>query len=108
MMWITQGVNANLLREKLSSRVMTGIGKRSSEYTVPLNVEQARNSRDALGKTLYSRMFDWIVQAVNAALAALSARDSNPLCLGVLDIFGFEVRFLLTRYLKRMGLSSFA
>jgi myosin-1 len=71
-----------------------GIGKRTSNYEVPLNVEQARNTRDALAKALYSRMFDWIVQAVNNAMASLSSRDGsakNPLCIGVLDIFGFEI-----------------
>lgn len=87
------GIDASLLLNKITSRVMTtgGAGRRSSEYNVPLNVEQARNSRDALAKALYSRMFDWIVQAVNNALKALSIADKNPLCLGVLDIFGFEI-----------------
>ncbi len=83
-----------------------GVGKRSSNYNVPLNVEQARNTRDALAKVLsfqlywalmsqalYSRLFDWIVEAVNRAMASLSANSQtkHPLCIGVLDIFGFEV-----------------
>ena len=44
-------------------------------------------ARNALAKTLYSRMFDWIVEAVNVQLA----KDKQSLCLGVLDIYGFEI-----------------
>lgn len=38
-------------------------------------------------------MFDWIVQQVNSALAKLAANLSHEkiLCVGVLDIFGFEI-----------------
>ena len=40
-----------MLREKLLSRLIsTGFGKRTSLYNVPLNVEQARGTRDALSK----------------------------------------------------------
>lgn len=88
------GVQEDTLESKLLSRVIsTGSGKRGSSYNVPLNVEQARGTRDALSKALYTRMFDWIVQAVNSAMATLAAnlRESQILCLGVLDIFGFEV-----------------
>ncbi|KAJ3148444.1 Unconventional myosin-Ie [Geranomyces variabilis] len=89
------GVSEQLLEQKLTSRVMTtgGFGKRGSSYTVPMNVLQAQGSRDALAKTLYSRLFDWIVQAVNTAMATLAAgmRETSQLSLGVLDIFGFEI-----------------
>jgi myosin-1 len=58
-----------------------------------MNVEQAKGTRDALSKALYTRMFDWIVQAVNSAMANLAKnlQDGHILCLGVLDIFGFEI-----------------
>ncbi|KAJ3303728.1 Unconventional myosin-Ie [Kappamyces sp. JEL0829] len=88
------GVHEETLKVKLLSRVIsTGFGKRGSSYNVPLNVEQARGTRDALAKALYTRMFDWIVQAVNTAMETLAAnlRESQILCLGVLDIFGFEI-----------------
>ncbi|KAJ3300326.1 Unconventional myosin-Ie [Borealophlyctis nickersoniae] len=79
----------------LVSRIVTtgGFGRRTSQYDVPMNVEQAQNTRDALSKAIYSRMFDWIVQAVNTAMATLAAglRETTTLCLGVLDIFGFEI-----------------
>ncbi len=88
------GVQEETLKNKLLSRMIsTGVGKRTSSYNVPLNVEQAKGTRDALAKALYTRMFDWIVQAVNSAMATLAAnlRESQILCIGVLDIFGFEV-----------------
>ncbi|KAI9090825.1 P-loop containing nucleoside triphosphate hydrolase protein [Phlyctochytrium arcticum] len=89
------GVAEELLQNKLTSRVMTtgGFGKRGSSYNVPLNVQQAQGTRDALAKALYTRLFDWIVQAVNTAMASLAAglRDKAQLSLGVLDIFGFEI-----------------
>ncbi|KAI8914411.1 P-loop containing nucleoside triphosphate hydrolase protein [Gorgonomyces haynaldii] len=89
------GISEGLLEEKLLSRVMrTGFGgKRGSMYNVNLNVEQATGTRNALAKSLYSRMFDWIVQAVNTAMAKLAAnlRQTQILCIGVLDIFGFEI-----------------
>jgi hypothetical protein len=89
-----QGVQEEILKSKLLSRVIsTGFGKRGSSYNVPLNVEQAKGTRDALAKALYTRLFDWIVQAINTAMAKLAAnlRESQILCLGVLDIFGFEI-----------------
>ncbi|XJO77043.1 hypothetical protein BDV3_001684 [Batrachochytrium dendrobatidis] len=91
------GVSVEMLQGSLLSRVMRtgGIGsKRASMYNVPLNVEQAQNTRDALSKALYSRVFDWVVQAVNRAMADLAKnmiRNNQILCLGVLDIFGFEI-----------------
>nr|KAJ3423287.1 Unconventional myosin-Ie [Polyrhizophydium stewartii] len=76
------GISVEELQNKMLSRVMRtgGIGsRRGSMYNVPLNA-------------LYSRMFDWIVQAVNAAMANLARNlgQASILCLGVLDIFGFE------------------
>jgi myosin-1 len=82
------------LKEKLLSRIIsTGFGKRSSTYNVPLNIEQARGTRDALAKALYSRLFDWIIKAVNQAMEdlAVNLKESHTLRLGVLDIFGFEI-----------------
>jgi myosin heavy subunit len=44
--------------------------------------------RDAVAKSIYSKLFDWIVTRVNWAL---DKDDSeNPYLIGVLDIFGFE------------------
>lgn len=43
--------------------------------------------RDSLAKILYSKMFDWLVAAVNTAIG----EDKNcAASVGVLDIYGFE------------------
>ncbi|KAI3647870.1 hypothetical protein MP228_008091 [Amoeboaphelidium protococcarum] len=83
------GIDAETLRAKLTSRLMTTGGKQSA-LDVTLNVQQANNSRDALAKALYSRMFDWIIQAVNKAIDKNHTKD-KVLSLGVLDIYGFEI-----------------
>ncbi|XP_057518860.1 myosin-9-like isoform X2 [Amaranthus tricolor] len=44
-------------------------------------------SRDGLAKTVYSRLFDWLVNKINKSIG----QDPNSTCLiGVLDIYGFE------------------
>ncbi|KAL0586316.1 hypothetical protein ABG067_003928 [Albugo candida] len=59
----------------------------NEEYRVPLSFEQAVTGRDALAKTIYANIFDWIVKKVNSVLA----NEKNGLfTIGVLDIFGFE------------------
>ena len=58
-------------------------------YSVPQNVVQATAARDALAKSLYARMFDYLVGVVNTALEKLGLQ--SHVCIGVLDIFGFEI-----------------
>ncbi|XP_063044202.1 unconventional myosin-Va isoform X3 [Engraulis encrasicolus] len=48
---------------------------------------QAINSRDALAKHIYAKLFNWIVDHVNQALHANVKQHSF---IGVLDIYGFE------------------
>ncbi|CAN1844956.1 XI-E [Linum perenne] len=44
-------------------------------------------SRDGLAKTIYSRLFDWLVDKINVSIG----QDPKSKCLiGVLDIYGFE------------------
>ncbi|KAM7513013.1 hypothetical protein LguiB_011888 [Lonicera macranthoides] len=55
--------------------------------TRTLDPEAALSSRDALAKTMYSRLFDWIVDKINNSIG----QDPNSRSLiGVLDIYGFE------------------
>ncbi len=81
---------------QLTSRFLetsAGYGRREA-YSVPLNAEQARGTRDALSKALYSRMFDFIVQRVNASMKppeSAAQAGGKGLQFGVLDIYGFEI-----------------
>ncbi|GKD87902.1 myosin-11-like protein isoform X1 [Tanacetum coccineum] len=72
------------LEDALCKRVMITpeeIIKRSLD---PLS---AAVSRDGLAKTIYSRLFDWLVEKINVSIG--QDRTSKNL-IGVLDIYGFE------------------
>ncbi|KAJ4719701.1 Myosin [Melia azedarach] len=52
-----------------------------------LDPRSALVSRDGLAKTIYSRLFDWLVDTINNSIG----QDPNSKSLiGVLDIYGFE------------------
>ncbi|XP_025884038.1 myosin-11 isoform X2 [Solanum lycopersicum] len=52
-----------------------------------LDPRSAEISRDGLAKTVYSRLFDWLVDKINVSIG----QDPLSKCLiGVLDIYGFE------------------
>ena len=51
----------------------------------PIDVAAALDNRDSLAKTIYSRLFDWLVDKVNTSIG----QDATaPTLVGVLDIYG--------------------
>ncbi|GFS39336.1 myosin [Actinidia rufa] len=52
-----------------------------------LDCNAAVASRDALAKTVYARLFDWLVEKINRSVG--QDKDSR-MQIGVLDIYGFE------------------
>ncbi|CAK4660909.1 hypothetical protein LEN26_019408 [Aphanomyces euteiches] len=52
----------------------------------PMTVDQARDCRDAVAKSLYSSLFTWLVNQINAAIGVSHVSHF----IGILDIFGFE------------------
>ncbi|XP_057798033.1 myosin-9-like isoform X2 [Salvia miltiorrhiza] len=72
------------LQDALLKRVMVTpeeVIKRS------LDPEGAKMSRDGFSKTMYSRLFDWLVDKINNSIG----QDPNSdVLIGVLDIYGFE------------------
>ena len=58
------------------------------KYEKKLTPEQASDARDALVKTLYSKVFLWIVAKINRSIEV--DRKMVRADIGVLDIFGFE------------------
>ncbi|CAO3653052.1 unnamed protein product [Cunninghamella blakesleeana] len=84
------GVDSEALQKALTSRVVETQrgGRRGSVYEVPLNSVQAVSVRNALSKSIYERLFEWIVARVNVSLQAHSQVST---VVGVLDIYGFEI-----------------
>ena len=70
----------------VSKNMMVG----RENVTVKFNVAQALDGRDTLSKSLYSNMFDYVVQIVNGTLAS-KEKGAAPFYIGILDIFGFEI-----------------
>ncbi|XP_023548553.1 myosin-11-like [Cucurbita pepo subsp. pepo] len=74
----------NALEDALCKRMMITreeIIKRSLD---PLG---ATVSRDGLAKTIYSRLFDWLVSKINVSIGQ---DHGSEYLIGVLDIYGFE------------------
>ncbi|XP_039202548.1 unconventional myosin-VI isoform X2 [Crotalus tigris] len=82
------GLDVDDLRVSLTTRVMltTAGGTKGTVIKVPLKVEQANNARDALAKTVYSHLFDHVVNRVNQCFPF----ETSSFFIGVLDIAGFE------------------
>ncbi|KAL4388021.1 hypothetical protein GQ457_09G005520 [Hibiscus cannabinus] len=76
--------DAQSLEDALIKRVMV---TPEEVITRCLDPENAVSSRDALAKTIYSRLFDWLVDTINVSIG----QDPNSKSIiGVLDIYGFE------------------
>lgn len=72
------------LEDALCKRMMV---TREEIITRTLDPLGATVSRDGLAKTIYSRLFDWLVDKINVSIG----QDPNSKSLiGVLDIYGFE------------------
>lgn len=79
------GTTAEALGETLCNRTVRA---RQEIYSVPLNVQQAVNNRDALAKELYARLFSWLIRRVNSSISCEDRYLAGHIDL--LDIFGFE------------------
>ncbi|KAF1887475.1 hypothetical protein Lal_00040529 [Lupinus albus] len=76
--------NSTSLEDALIKRVMV---TPEEVITRTLDPDAALGSRDALAKTIYSRLFDWLVEKINNSIG----QDPNSKSIiGVLDIYGFE------------------
>lgn len=53
---------------------------------------EAYDLRDSMAKILYARMFNWIIEKVNIAIAGKTSNSKTKQnFIGLLDIFGFEI-----------------
>lgn len=53
-----------------------------------LTLTQAIDTRDALAKSIYAHLFDWIVEQINHSLG--TGRQRTRRSISILDIYGFE------------------
>ncbi|KAK3289251.1 hypothetical protein CYMTET_3312 [Cymbomonas tetramitiformis] len=77
-------VNEEDLKLALLTRTIV---TREETFVKPLDVPSATNSRDSLAKTLYSKLFDWLVEKINSSIGQ---DPKSTTLVGVLDIYGFE------------------
>ena len=79
------GINAgDLIKALLKPKIKVG-----TEYvTQGRNLNQVNYSVSALAKSLYDRMFNWLVKRVNKTL---DTKNKRQFYIGVLDIAGFEI-----------------
>ncbi|KNC54116.1 myosin IE heavy chain [Thecamonas trahens ATCC 50062] len=84
-------VDYGALESALKSRsISSGASARQSHIMVPLDLDQAYFTRDALCKGLYAALFEWVVDRINLNIQA-SASNASEVVIGVLDIYGFEI-----------------
>ncbi|GLJ12586.1 hypothetical protein SUGI_0194010 [Cryptomeria japonica] len=76
--------DAKVLQDALCTRIIV---TREGNITKSLDPPAAAINRDALAKTVYSRLFDWLVDKINKSIG----QDPDSVSeIGVLDIYGFE------------------
>ncbi|KAJ6737067.1 P-LOOP NUCLEOSIDE TRIPHOSPHATE HYDROLASE SUPERFAMILY PROTEIN [Salix viminalis] len=79
------GCNVGELKLALSTRKMR-VG--NDTIVQKLSLSQAIDTRDALAKSIYSCLFDWLVEQVNKSLAV--GKRITGRSISILDIYGFE------------------
>ena len=82
------GLQPGEIQMSLTTRIMvtTKGGAVGTMYKVPLRPDQAAAGRDAFAKSIYSKLFDYIVSCVNQCFPF----GASETYIGVLDIAGFE------------------
>lgn len=81
------GVPAETLERAVTYRSIT-VGR--SKTFIPLKPNEALDACDALSKSIYDRLFRWLVARINDATSTESSSKDSKF-IGVLDIFGFEI-----------------
>lgn len=89
------GVTAEALTKALTYRNVEDKVKKTVIYT-PNDVEKAYDTRNALAKTVYGRVFDCLVNLINSQISSEKYLNRNNGAkstrhIGVLDIYGFEI-----------------
>lgn len=95
------GINAgDLLKGLLKPKIKVG----NEFVTQGRNKDQVVYSVSALAKSLYDRMFAWLVKRVNKTLDTKAKRNYF---IGVLDIAGFEIFDVSVSFIRTFLFFSF-
>uniref|UniRef100_A0A8C3HK04 Unconventional myosin-Ia n=1 Tax=Chrysemys picta bellii TaxID=8478 RepID=A0A8C3HK04_CHRPI len=79
------GLPESVLEKALCSRTVEA---KKEKVVMGLSVAQGCYGRDALAKNIYNRLFNWLVNRINASIKVGVERRK---VMGVLDIYGFEI-----------------
>ncbi|RHY02230.1 hypothetical protein DYB36_001122 [Aphanomyces astaci] len=79
------GIAYDHMQEALTTRRIKAGG---DVVTVGLSPDAAAHSRDVVAKSMYARLFEWLVGRINAATSSPTTLTLH--LIGVVDIFGFE------------------
>lgn len=79
------GCKVDGLKLALSTKKMK---VRNDTIVQKLTLPQAMDARDALAKSIYSCLFDWLVEQINKSLGVGKRRTGRS--ISILDIYGFE------------------
>jgi myosin-1 len=75
--------------EQLEKATTTNVLETAGSKTiVELNPKASSFSRDSMAKGIYTKLFDWVVEHINASI---QCQGSPEMVIGVLDIYGFEI-----------------
>lgn len=89
-------ISSTSLADALLFKVLASASKRGSVYKSNLLPEQAAATRDALTKSIYDRLFNYLVDRINLAM---KTNEKDIRHIGVLDIYGFEIFDVCTIFL---------
>jgi myosin heavy subunit len=81
------GIEAAELEKSLREKTLVTSAKRGSVYYVKRDAAAAKFAADAMAKSIYNNLFDWVVDKVAVSLGFIP--EDLPF-IAVLDIFGFE------------------
>jgi hypothetical protein len=80
------GLPVASLQTVLCFRSISSASARATVYNKPNTVAEANAARDALLCGIYEKLFLWLIEAINRAMAT----RADGLTISILDIFGFE------------------
>ncbi|KAF0686959.1 Aste57867_21251 [Aphanomyces stellatus] len=86
------GVTKANLQESLTTR---SIKAGRDTIKAVLDVQKAEDCKEVVAKTIYARLFDWLVERINDCMnyedSSSNVTDPNLRFIGIVDIFGFEI-----------------